>query len=160
MADNDAGARAVPSHARIAARSIAALGVLQILSMVHFLFHNFGDALTERGISVAEVNVTKAQVRAFSPQLADYISHLHIAIAGYGMAIGLATALLAWFGIQHGVRWTWWTAVSILLVASAIGIPAHFPYHLATPGHLGPPFLLLGAFAIAAALCYPRRQTA
>ena len=104
--------------------------------------------------------MTKTQVREFSPELANYISHLHIAIAGYGMAIGLAIALLAWFGIQRGARWAWWTAVSILLVSSLIGIPAHFPYHLATLGHLGPPFVLLALFAVAAALSYPRQPPA
>jgi hypothetical protein len=128
---------------------------LQIISMIHFLFYNFGDHLTERGISLNEVSVTKAQVRVFNEDLVNYISHLHIAIAGYGMATGLVVALLAWFGIQRGMRWAWWAAAATIVVSAGVGIPAHFVYDLATVGHLGPPFVLLIVFAVAAALSYP-----
>ena len=145
----------MPPRIRRAAQLIALLGILQILSMIHFLYFNFGDQLTERGISLNEVGVTKAQVRAFNEDLLNYISHLHIAIAGYGMATGLVVALLAWFGIQRGLRWTWWAAVGTISVSSVVGIPAHFVYGIATVGHLGPPFVLLAIFAIAAAMGYP-----
>jgi hypothetical protein len=148
-------AREMPPRIRRAAQLIAFLGVLQILSMIHFFFYNFGDQLTERGISLNEVGVTKAQVRGFSEDLVNYISHLHIAIAGYGMATGLVVALLAWFGIQCGMRWAWWAAVGAISVSSLVGIPAHFVYGIATVGHLGPPFVLLAVFAIAAAMSYP-----
>jgi hypothetical protein len=36
-----------------------------------------------------------------------------------------------------------------------VGIPAHFVYGLATIGHLGPAFVLLTVFLIAAAVSYP-----
>lgn len=134
---------------------IAVLGVLQILSMMHFLVHNFGDQLTERGITLEEVGVTKMQVQAFSQDLVNYISHLHIAIAGYGMATGFVIALLAWCGIQRGMRWAWWAAVGTIAMSAGVGIPAHFVYGFATPGHLGPAFVLLLAFAVAAAVSYP-----
>lgn len=144
-----------PARIRIGARLIALLAILQILSMTHFLYFNFGEQLTERGISLNEVGVTKAQLRAFNEDLLNYISHLHIAIAGYGMATGLVVAALAWFGIQHGIRWTWWAAVGTIAVSAVVGIPAHFFYDLATVGHLGPPFVLLIVFAVAAAMSYP-----
>lgn len=149
----------VPPRIRRAARLIALLGIVQILSMIHFFYFSFGDPLTERGISLDEVGVTKAQVRAFSEDLLNYISHLHIALAGYGMATGLVAALLAWFGIQRGLRWAWWAAVGTVSVSALVGIPAHFAYGIATVGHLGPPFALLTVFAIAAAASYPRRRT-
>lgn len=144
-----------PPRIRRAAQLIALLGVLQILSMIHFFYYNFGDQLTERGITLDEVGVTKAQVRVFNEDLVNYISHLHIAVAGYGMATGLVVALLAWFGIQRGIRWAWWAAVGTISVSAVVGIPAHFVYGLATVGHLGPPFVMLTVFAIAAALSYP-----
>lgn len=145
----------MPPRIRRAAQLIALLGVLQVLSMIHFAIYNFGDQLTERGITLNEVGVTKAQVQAFNADLVNYISHLHIAIAGYGMATGLVVALLAWFGIQHGMRWAWWAAVGTISITAVVGIPAHFVYGLATVGHLGPPFVLLTVFAIAAAASYP-----
>ena len=145
----------MPPRIRRAAQLIALLGVLQILSMIHFLIYNFGDKITERGITHNEVGVTKAEVQAFSENLVNYISHLHIAIAGYGMATGLVVALLAWFGIQRGMRWAWWAAVGTISITTLVGIPAHFAYGLATVGHLGPPFVLLTVFAIAAAASYP-----
>lgn len=145
----------MPPRIRRAAQLIALLGILQILSMIHFFYFNFGDQLTERGISLNEIGVTKAQVRAFNEDLLNYISHLHIAIAGYGMATGLVVALLAWFGIQRGLRWTWWAAIGTISISSVVGIPAHFVYGIATVGHLGPPFVLLTIFAIAASMSYP-----
>ena len=140
---------------RRGARLIAFLGIVQIISSIHFLFVNFSEQFLERGIALEQVGVTKAQIRAFNEDLLDYISHLHIAIAGYGMAVGLAAAALAWFGIQRGVGWAWWAAVGTVFVAAAVGLPAHFFYGLATLGHLGPPFVLLGLFAIGAAISYP-----
>jgi len=140
---------------RWGARLIAVLGALQAASMVHFFFHNFGDELTERGISMREVGVSKAQLVAFNADLANYISHLHIAIAGFGMATGFVVAMLAWFGIQRGSRWAWWAAVGTVAISSLVGIPAHFAYGFATLAHLGPPFALLAVFALAAALSYP-----
>jgi len=145
----------MPPRIRRAAQFIALLGVLQILSMVHFFIYNFGDQITERGVALSEVGVTKAQVQAFSEDLVNYISHLHIAIAGYGMATGLVVALLAWFGIQRGMRWAWWATIGTISVSAVVGIPAHFVYGLATVSHLGPPFVLLTVFAIAAAMSYP-----
>jgi hypothetical protein len=128
---------------------------MQIISNIHFLFVNFSDQFLERGISLEQVGVTKAQIRAFNPDLVNYVSHLHIAIAGYGMALGLVVAELAWFGIQRGLRWAWWAAVTAIFIAAAVGLPAHFSYNLATVGHLGPPFALLTVFAVGAAMSYP-----
>ena len=140
---------------RRGARLIALVGIMQIVSNIHFLFVNFSDQFLERGISVEQVGVTKAQIRAFSPDLVNYVSHLHIAIAGYGMALGLGVTALAWFGIQRELRWTWWAAVTAIFTAATVGLPVHFLYNLATVGHLGPPFALLTVFAIGAAMSYP-----
>ncbi len=148
-------ASATLSRIRWGARLIALVGVVQIISNIHFLFVNFSDQFLERGISLEQVGVTKAQIRAFNPDLVNYISHLHIAIAGYGMALGLAVAALAWFGIQRGLRWAWWAGLTAIFAAAAVGLPAHFSYNLATVGHLGPPFALLTVFAIGAAMSYP-----
>lgn len=148
-------ARETPPRIRGGARLIALVGIVQIISNIHFLFVNFSDQFLERGISLEQVGVTKAQIHTFNPDLVNYISHLHIAIAGYGMALGLAVAALAWFGIQRGLHWAWWAAVTAIFIAAAVGLPAHFLFNLATVGHLGPPFALLTVFAIGAAMSYP-----
>lgn len=140
---------------RRGAQLIALVGLVQVISSIHFLFVNFSDQFLERGISLEQVGVTKAQIRAFNPDLLNYISHLHIAIAGFGMALGLVVAALAWFGIRRGLRWAWWACVSAVFTAAAVGLPAHFFYNLATLGHLGPSFALLAVFAIGAAISYP-----
>ena len=149
------GAGETLPRVRRGARAIALVGMVQIISNIHFLFVNFSDQFLERGISLEQVGVTKGQIRAFNPDLVNYVSHLHIAIAGYGMALGLAVAALAWFGIQRGLRWAWWAAITAIFIAAAVGLPAHFFYNLATVGHLGPPFALLAVFAIGAAMSYP-----
>jgi hypothetical protein len=75
---------------------------------VIFFVRNFSNSFLELGIGPAQVDVGKAQIQAFSPSLAHYIAHLHLAVAGFVAATGLAVAL-----------------------------PAHYPYHLDTLGHLG-----------------------
>jgi hypothetical protein len=90
--------------------------------------------------------VTKAQILEFSADLLEYISHLHIAVAGLG-------------GIQRGMAWAWWTAVAAVVIAALVALPAHFVYGLATLGHLGPAFAALAIFALGAALSYPKERS-
>ena len=153
------GANEALPRIRRGAWVIAVVGMLQIGSNIIFLFANFSEKFLERGITLEQVGVTKAQIRAFNPDLVNYVSHLHIAIAGYGMALGLAVAALAWFGIQRELRWAWWTTVTAIFIAAAVGLPAHFFYNFATVGHLGPPFALLTVFAIGAGMSYPESST-
>jgi len=63
-----------------------------------FTVRNFSNSFLELGIGPAQVDVGKAQIQAFSPSLAHYISHLHLALAGFVAATGLAVAVLSWFG--------------------------------------------------------------
>jgi hypothetical protein len=103
---------------------------------VLFFFRNFGSFL-ELGIGRGEVNVSKAQIKHFSPSLYDYISHLHIALSGFIAATGLAVIALAWFGVRRGQFWAWVAAVAVPVLALAVALPAHYPNHLDTLGHLG-----------------------
>src|SRR5687767_12787771 len=75
---------------------------------VIFLVRNFTDSFLELGIGPGEVQVGKDAIQQFSPSLFHYISHLHIAVSGFIAATGLAVAL-----------------------------PAHYPNHFDTLGHLG-----------------------
>ena len=61
---------------------------------VVFFILNFTDRFLELGIGPKQVDVGRAEIQAFSPSLFHYISHLHIAVAGFIAATGLALAVL------------------------------------------------------------------
>jgi hypothetical protein len=51
------------------------------------------------------VSVGRQQIQAFSPSLVHYIGHLHLAVAAFLAATGLAMEFLAWFGVRQGQVW-------------------------------------------------------
>ena len=116
-----------------------------------FFVQNFSGFL-ELGISHAEVDVGRADIQRFSPSLYHYISHLHIALAGFIAACGVAVAALAWFGVRRGELWAWVTAVVVPVLALAVALPAHYPWHLDTIGHLGLIYADTVLFCVGAAL--------
>jgi cytochrome bd-type quinol oxidase subunit 2 len=130
---------------------MAVAGVGLVGYGVLFLVQNFTGFL-ELGISHAQVDVGKAEIQAFSPSLAHYLSHLHLALAGFIAAAGVAVAALAWWGVRRGQRWAWVTAVVVPVVALAVALPAHYPYHLDTAGHLGLVYADTVVFTVGAAL--------
>lgn len=133
--------------------AVAALGFVGYA--VIFFTLNFTGAFLEFGISEHEAGATREEIQAFSPDLYEYISHLHIAVSGFIASTGLATAALAWFGARHGVLWAYVTAVVTPVVALAVALPAHYPFGLATIGHLGLIYLATAVFVVGAALALP-----
>lgn len=119
---------------------------------VIFFVMNFTDSFLELGITSEQVDVGRSEIQAFSPDLYEYVSHLHIAVAAFIAATGLATASLAWFGVRRGETWAYVTAVAVPVVGLAVALPAHFPYGLATIGHLGLIYLATAIFVLGAAL--------
>lgn len=104
---------------------------------VLFFVRNFTDSFLELGIGHNEVDVGKDEIQAFSPDLYDCVSHLHIAVSGFIAATGLAVAALAWFGVRRRQMWAWVTAVVAPVVGLAVALPAHYPNDFDTVGHLG-----------------------
>jgi hypothetical protein len=102
-----------------------------------FIVRNF-TGFIELGLTPAHVGGTPEAIRSFSPQLYNYISHLQVAIAGFIIALGVAVISLAWNGMRHGMRWAAWTVLVVVVMATAITLPLHYVYGLATFGHLGP----------------------
>ena len=121
---------------------------------IAFLVLNFTGSFLELGIGPDEVNKGKAEVEAFSPQLYHYISHLHIALGGFIAATGLAIAGLSWYGVRRGERWAFTTAVTVPVVGLVVALPAHYPWGLATLGHLGPVYLAVAIFLIGVVAAY------
>jgi hypothetical protein len=137
---------------RLGASLMAVAGLAFIGYAAIFFARNFSGAFLELGIGPEQVEVGRSQIQAFSPNLYEYISHLHIAVSGFIAAAGLATASLAWFGVRHGVWWAYVTAVATPVLGLAVALPAHFPYDLATLGHLGLIYLATAIFVVGAGL--------
>jgi hypothetical protein len=129
---------------------VAAVGFIGYA--VIFLIRNFTDAFLELGIGPKQVSVGKEQIQAFSPSLYQYISHLHIAVSGFIAATGVAVLFLVIFGVRRGQMWAWAGAVSAPVLGLAIALPAHYPNHFDTLGHLGLIYLATLIFVAGALL--------
>jgi hypothetical protein len=154
----------VPPGKQSRVRTGAALMTLAGLSFVGyavvFFVLNFTGAFLELGIGPDEVDKGKTEIEAFSPQLYHYISHLHITISGFIAAAGLAVAGLSWYGVRRGERWAFATAVIVPFVGLAVALPAHYPWGLATLGHLGPVYVAALIFLAGAVAAYSGLRTA
>jgi hypothetical protein len=139
---------ALPSALRLGAALMAVAGLAFIGYAVIFFVRNFTDAFLELGIGAAEVDVGKDEIKAFSPDLVNYIGHLHIAVSGFIAATGLATAALAWFGVRNGLLWAYLTAIAAPVLGLAVALPAHYPYGFDTIGHLGLIYLATALFVV------------
>lgn len=117
---------------------------------VIFLIQNFSDSFLELGIGPNEVNVGRAEIEAFSPSLLQYVSHLHIATAGFIAATGVAVLFLVGYGVRRGELWAWIGAVAAPVLGLAVALPAHYPNHFDTLGHLGLIYLATLVFVVGA----------
>jgi hypothetical protein len=144
--------RTEPSVLRVGSGLMALAGLGFIGYGIIFFIRNFTDSFLELGIGPNEVGVGKEQITQFSPELYHYIGHLHIAVAGFIAATGLAVACLAWFGVRAGHLWAWVAAVAAPVLGLAVALPAHYPNDLDTIGHLGLVYLATAIFVVGALL--------
>jgi hypothetical protein len=133
--------------------TVAALGFVGYA--VVFFVRNFTDSFLELGIGPNEVDVGKDAIIQFSPSLYHYIGHLHIAVAGFIAATGVAVAALSWFGVRHGQWWAWVAAVVAPVLGLAVALPAHYPNNFDTLGHLGLIYADTLLFVVGALLALP-----
>ncbi|MDQ3342795.1 MAG: hypothetical protein M3425_09545 [Actinomycetota bacterium] len=133
--------------------TLAAVGFIGYA--VIFFVRNFTNSFLELGIGTSEVSVGRAEIVEFSPSLFHYIGHLHIAVAGFIAATGLAVAALSWIGVRRGEMWAWVTAVAAPVLALAVALPAHYPNNFDTVGHLGLIYLATAIFVVGALLSLP-----
>ena len=117
-----------------------------------FFVRNFTDSFLELGIGPEQVSVGNDEIKAFSPSLHHYISHLHIAVSAFIAATGLAVAFLSWFGVRRRQMWAWVAAVAAPVLGLVVALPAHYPYGFDTVGHLGLIYLATAIFVVGAAL--------
>lgn len=145
---------------RLGSAIMALAGVGFVGYAVIFFVRNFTDSFLELGIGPDQVDVGKTQIENFSPDLLNYISHLHIAVSGFIAAAGIAVAALAWYGVRRGEWWAWVTAVVVPVFGLAVALPAHYPWGFDTLGHLGLIYLDTLLFVVGAGMAYaalPRR---
>lgn len=149
-----------PNALVIGSALMALAGLAFMAYAAVFFIRNFTGSFLELGIGPAQIGVAKSDIRAFSPDLYEYIGHLHIAVSGFIAAVGLAIAALAWFGVRRGLLWAYVTAVAVPVLGLAVALPAHYPYDLDTLGHLGLIYLATGALVLGALLALKPLLTA
>jgi hypothetical protein len=129
--------RAAEGDLRIGSWLMGAAAAGFIGYAVIFFVQNFTDSFLELGIGPKQVNVGKEAIQNFSPSLFHYISHLHLAVSGFIAATGVAVLFLVAYGVRRGELWAWVGAVAAPVLGLLVALPAHYPYHLDTLGHLG-----------------------
>jgi hypothetical protein len=122
---------------------------------VIFFVRNFTDSFLELGIGSNEVSVGKKAIQEFSPSLFQYVSHLHLAVSGFIASTGVAVLFLVIYGVRRGQLWAWVGAVAAPVLGLAVALPAHYPNHFDTLGHLGLIYLAVVIFVAGALLALP-----
>jgi hypothetical protein len=117
---------------------------------VIFFVRNFTDSFLELGIGPNEVNVGKDEIQRFSPSLFEYVSHLHLAVAGFIAATADAVLFQVANGVRRGQLWAWVGAVAAPVLGLAVALPAHYPNGFDTLGHLGLIYLATAIFVAGA----------
>jgi hypothetical protein len=141
------------SRLSLGATLVALSGVGLVGYGVMFLVRNF-TGFIELGLTPEHVGGTPAQIRTFSPDLYEYISHLQVALSGFIIALGVVVIALAWYGIRKGERWALLSAFVGPVIAVAVALPLHFPYGIGTIGHLGLIYLDALILVVGTALAY------
>jgi len=140
----------------VALRGGATLMLLAALAFivygVAFFIRSFAGSGFEIGVQTLG-GMTKTELTAFNPTIAYYITHLHVATAGFIMATGIAVAALSWWGVQRGEWWAWWGAVIAPVVGLAVALPMHWTadaFEHSWVTHLGPIYLATLVYVVGA----------
>src|SRR6266568_6289721 len=109
---------------------------------VVFLLRAFGSSGFEIGVETLN-GVTPQQLNGLNPAVMAYVTHLHVATAGFIAATAVAAGGLAWYGVRNGLWWAWITAVISPVVGLAVALPLHWMGHFNYDwvSHLGPIYL-------------------
>src|SRR5438105_3460019 len=120
---------------------------------VVFFFRAFSSAGFEVGVETLN-GVTPQQLNGLSPAIMGYITHLHVAIAGFIAATAIAVGGLAWYGVRNGLWWAWITAVISPVLALAVALPLHYMGHFNYDwvSHLGPIYVATIIYVVGAVM--------
>lgn len=120
---------------------------------VVFLFRAFAGGGFEVGVETLN-GVTTQQLDKLNPAIMGYITHLHVATAGFIAATAIAAGGLAWSGVRDGLWWAWIVAVIVPVVGLAVALPMHYMGHFNYDwvSHLGPIYLGTVIYVVGAAV--------
>jgi hypothetical protein len=93
-----------------------------------FFFRAFASGGFELGVETLN-GVTPQQLDGLNPAIMSYITHLHVAVAGFIAATAIAAGGLAWYGVRNGLWWAWITGVIVPVVGLAVALPLHYMGH-------------------------------
>ena len=140
--------------------------VMFLAYAIAFLFRAFSGTGFELGVATLN-GVTPEQLNQLNPAVMAYITHLHVATAGFIAATAVAAIGLAWYGVRAGAWWAWITAVISPVVGLAVALPLHYTdgFKLDWVAHLGPIYLgtlvyVVGAVMVLVALTRKAPATA
>ena len=124
---------------------------LFLLYAIVFFFRAFSGAGFELGVPTLN-GVTQQQLDQLNPAIMGYITHLHVATAGFIAATAIAVIGLAWYGVRAGAWWAWITAVISPVVGLAVALPLHYTgsFELNWVSHLGPIYVGTVIFVVGA----------
>ena len=129
-----------------------------LIYAIVFFFRAFSGVGFELGVPTLN-GVTQEQLNKLNPAIMAYITHLHVATAGFIAATAVAVLGLTWYGVRAGAWWAWITAVISPVVGLAVALPLHYTgaFELDWVSHLGPIYLgtliyVVGAVMVLAAL--------
>ncbi len=127
---------------RNGARLMVLGALIFLVYAVVFFFRALGSSGFELGVETLN-GVTPQQLDGLNPAIMGYITHLHVAIAGFIAATAIAAGGLAWYGVRDGLWWAWIIAVIVPVVALAVALPMHYMGHFNYDwvSHLGPIYL-------------------
>jgi hypothetical protein len=120
---------------------------------VVFLFRAFSSTGFELGVETLN-GVTPQRLDGINPAIMAYITHLHVATAGFIAATAIAAGGLAWYGVRNGFWWAWITAVISPVVGLAVALPLHWMGHFNYDwvSHLGAIYLATIIYVVGAVL--------
>ena len=115
------------------------LGALIFLAYaVVFFLRAFASSGFELGVETLN-GITPQQLDGLNPAIMYYITHLHVATAGFIAASAIGAGALAWCGVRNGLWWAWITGVIVPIVGLAVALPLHYMGHFTYDwvSHLG-----------------------
>jgi len=118
---------------------------------VVFFFRAFTSSGFEIGVETLN-GVTPQQLNELNPAIMGYITHIHVALAGFAAATAIAAGGLAWYGVRNGLWWAWIIDVIVPVVALAVGLPLHYVGHFNYDwvSHLGPIYIATIIYVVGA----------
>jgi hypothetical protein len=130
------------------------MGALIFLAYaVAFLIRALSGSGFELGVETWN-GVTPAQLDGLNPAIMGYITHVHVAVAGFIAATAIAAGGLAWYGVRDGLWWAWILAVIVPVVGLVVSLPMHYMGHFNYDwvSHLGAVYLGTIIYVIGAAI--------